>query len=570
MEPETKLRRLLALGEPVLDGPALAERLGDVFEVVSVADLKEALQAMRDAPFDAVLSQTGEFLPLERAMATHQAAVVLDTLGEGVCVIDSKGQVVWANRRLKQLDPEVRRRVEAVLREGFESLAVARFPEIGKTRRFSVMPEDGSYFEVICSPIYDPQGKLRQVAGVIVDATRQRRQQMTLNAIERAGYELVRLNAESAGTADLDRRLALLENRIITCSREVLNFENFAVLLVDERTNRLRWLCSEGLDPASRKREYFLSTQGSGICGYVAATGHSYICGDVRDDPHYLPGLVGARSSLTVPLRLHDRVIGVFNAESTTPHAFEEDDRQFAEVFAHYLALALHVLDLLVTTHHSASSSLGGTLQADLAEPMGRIIARASDLMEDYIGHDELRHALQAIIDQAHRARQVVCDLAERPAPDFLQSLPPHPSEPGPAEPAAAARPDLAGKTVLVVDDEDMIRKVLETALKTTGCGVELAADGQDARRRIRSRKYDLVLSDIRMPHASGYDVLEELHAHQPDTPAILMTGFGYAPPQGSESHPACRPEAVIYKPFNIATLMQHVRRALGLASESA
>ena len=53
--------------------------------------------------------------------------------------------------------------------------------------------------------------------------------------------------------------------------------------------------------------------------------------------PRFLPGLAGARSSLTVPLKLHDRVIGTFNIESQQVGAFTEDDRQFAEQWARYL-----------------------------------------------------------------------------------------------------------------------------------------------------------------------------------------------------------------------------------------
>jgi two-component system, sensor histidine kinase SagS len=559
MAPETELRRLLTLHGRLLDDPALGERLREFFDVHVADDLKAAVGAMRETHFDAVLAETADFLPLERAMATHQSAVVLDTLGEGVCVVDGQGQMIWANRRLRQLDPLLRQRIAEVLREGYESLAASRFPEVGQTRRFSVMPEDGSYFEIICSPIYDPEGTLRQVAGVVVDATRQRRQQQTLNAIERAGYELVRLNADAPGEADLERRLRLLEERIIDCSRQVLNFQNFAVLLVDESTNRLRWLCSEGLDPSARRREYFLSTEGSGICGYVAATGHSYICGDVRDDPHYLNGLLAARSSLTVPLRLHDRVIGVFNAESTDPHAFEEDDRQFAEVFAHYLALALHVLDLLVTSHHSARSDLGGSLQSRLASPMSDIIVQASELIEDYIGHDELRHRLQAIIDQAHHARQEVRDLLDRPQPTFLDSL----DRPETPEPADPTRLDLTGRRLLIVDDEDMIRKVLRQALKTTGCSVDLAADGAEALEKLQKQSYDMVITDLRMPGRTGYDVLADIRQRQPDTPVILITGFGLDPDHQLLQNPGRHRLRVLYKPFRVEALLATIRQIL-------
>ena len=78
--------------------------------------------------------------------------------------------------------------------------------------------------------------------------------------------------------------------------------------------------------------ELFAEQEGNGISGYVAATGRSYICPDVERDPRYVMGLDQAKSSLTVPLRLHDKVIGIFNVESRQRAAFNEDDRQFAEI----------------------------------------------------------------------------------------------------------------------------------------------------------------------------------------------------------------------------------------------
>jgi hypothetical protein len=45
---------------------------------------------------------------------------------------------------------------------------------------------------------------------------------------------------------------------------------------------------------------------------------------------------------------LHDRVIGIFNIESAQRAAFNEDDRQFAEIFGRYVAIALNILDLMV------------------------------------------------------------------------------------------------------------------------------------------------------------------------------------------------------------------------------
>jgi GAF domain-containing protein len=59
-------------------------------------------------------------------------------------------------------------------------------------------------------------------------------------------------------------------------------------------------------------------------------------------------GLDHAKSSLTVPLRLHDKVIGVFNIEARSERRSMKDDRQFAEIFGPLVAIALNILDLMV------------------------------------------------------------------------------------------------------------------------------------------------------------------------------------------------------------------------------
>ncbi|PWG74320.1 two-component system response regulator, partial [Enterococcus hirae] len=85
-----------------------------------------------------------------------------------------------------------------------------------------------------------------------------------------------------------------------------------------------------------------------GVTGFVAATGKSYLCENTREDPLYMSGAEGANSSLTVPLILHDEVIGTFNVESPEACAFNESDLQFLEIFGRDVARALGTLELLV------------------------------------------------------------------------------------------------------------------------------------------------------------------------------------------------------------------------------
>ena len=126
---------------------------------------------------------------------------------------------------------------------------------------------------------------------------------------------------------------------------------------------------SAGLPSDALNIELFAQGEGNGISGYVAATGRSYICPDVERDPRYVTGLDQAKSSLTVPLHLHDRLIGMFNIESRQRAAFNEDDRQFAEIFGRYVAIALNILNLMVVERVSTSHKVADDVCSEVGWP---------------------------------------------------------------------------------------------------------------------------------------------------------------------------------------------------------
>src|SRR6185437_16608934 len=197
-----------------------------------------------------------------------------------------------------------------------------------------------------------------------------------------------------------------LEDKIISYTKELMHFDHFAIRLLDRRTNKLEMAISAGFPNEALNVDLFAMAEGNGISGYVAASGRSYICPDVERDPRYVPGLDQARSSLTVPLTLHDRVIGIFNIESRQRAAFNEDDRQFAEIFGRYVAIALNILDLMVVERVSTSHKVTDDVCSAVAGPLNDIASDANALMDDYIGHDDLRQRLQQIIDNVGSVRK--------------------------------------------------------------------------------------------------------------------------------------------------------------------
>lgn len=80
---------------------------------------------------------------------------------------------------------------------------------------------------------------------------------------------------------------------------------------------------------------------------------------------------------------------------------------------------------------------------------------------------------------------------------------------------------------VLLVEDKTELRAMLRKALEKSGYTVEEAPDGSTARDKVRQRRYLVVLTDLKLPGASGLDVLREVKQFDSTIPVLLMTAFG-------------------------------------------
>src|SRR5262245_12360724 len=80
---------------------------------------------------------------------------------------------------------------------------------------------------------------------------------------------------------------------------------------------------------------------------------------------------------------------------------------------------------------------------------------------------------------------------------------------------------------ILIVEDRDSLRRMLERALAAEGYEAESAAGGAEGIRLLSERPYDLVLTDLKLPDLSGLEVLAASRSAQPRTPVVVMTGYG-------------------------------------------
>jgi len=82
-------------------------------------------------------------------------------------------------------------------------------------------------------------------------------------------------------------------------------------------------------------------------------------------------------------------------------------------------------------------------------------------------------------------------------------------------------------QSILVIDDEQAIRKALKEILSFEGFSIDEAADGIEGLKKIREGNYDCILCDIKMPKMDGLEVLAGAREAKPDTPFILISGHG-------------------------------------------
>jgi len=125
---------------------------------------------------------------------------------------------------------------------------------------------------------------------------------------------------------------------------------------------------------------------------------------------------------------------------------------------------------------------------------------------------------------------------------------------------------------ILVADDEKMISRLISRGLSTRDCEVVTASNGVQAVELAKAVRPDLIILDVQMPFANGWEVLKELRRHSRTRalPVIMLTGCGgLADEVGGLEMGA---DDYITKPFNVQELLARIeavsRRAVGKCSE--
>jgi len=544
----------------------LVEQIKDLQEVITVRTLEDGLQKFRQGDLKGVvLLGSGP----QTAGWMLEAGGILEQLPDGVVLLSTDLQILWNNTRFQTMT----RRDPSLVGQNFYQAFGS--PEIlgpdfcpfhtalgtGECSRSTLHVGEKSYFTVDVKPVFRTTadtGNIAYLVLIVRDVSQEVLQRQKLNAIYQAGLELGDLTPDEILEMPFSDRIELLKSKILHYTQDLLEFETVEIRLVDKRTKKLEPLLAVGMQPDAEGRALYAEPQDNGVTGFVAATGKSYLCEDTENDPLYVPGAKGARSSLTVPLILHDDVLGTFNVESRRPGAFDDNDLQFLELFSREVAVALNTLELLAAEKMTTATESTERILRGVANPVDEILNDTAWLLERYIGHDpDVCDRLQHVLQRTREIKQMIHKVGESLAPPSTHT------------PIAVRplRPKLQHKRILVVDSDASVRQAAHELLERVGCDVETAHNGEEAFLMVRRFSYNAVIADIRLPDMTGYDCYRQLRDINDDLPVILMTGFGYDPSHSIVKARQMGLKAVLYKPFRLDQLITEVEKAVSASS---
>ena len=119
---------------------------------------------------------------------------------------------------------------------------------------------------------------------------------------------------------------------------------------------------------------------------------------------------------------------------------------------------------------------------------------------------------------------------------------------------------------ILIVDDDENIRKTMTAILEDEGYIVDSAASGKEALEKTGSATYNLALLDIRLPDMEGVELLKLMKDNVPRTRKIMVTG--YPSVQNAISAVNKRADAYLIKPVDVEKLLETVKEQLKLQEE--
>ena len=118
-------------------------------------------------------------------------------------------------------------------------------------------------------------------------------------------------------------------------------------------------------------------------------------------------------------------------------------------------------------------------------------------------------------------------------------------------------------KSVLIVDDEQIVLDVLQRILNRLGYETRISDSGEDAMGRFASESFDLVLMDVLMPEKNGIEVARRMREVKPDQKIIMVTGLGAEAVMAQNKEANVDYNSVLSKPFSFDKVRHILQAAL-------
>ncbi|MDZ4820608.1 MAG: two-component system response regulator, partial [Planctomycetota bacterium] len=293
------------------------------YETEEVSSPLKALARLARESFSGVYVTSAHLTEAFRIGKLLQNERILEGMPDGVVLLDSDNMIIWGNGRLNEWCGR-----ENIV--GINFYTALNSPEIlgpdfcpfhtaistGTASGSTLRAGDNRYFHVHAAPVMEGNAPPKHLIVTVRDVSQEMLQQQKLAAIHQAGMELADMKPDELAHMTVEERIEYLKSNILQYTKDLLQFDVVEIRLLDRKSGVLEPLLAVGMSCEAAQRPLMAAIQHNGVTGFVAVTGKSYLCENTEKDPLYLEGCEGAKSSLTVPLILHDEVIGTFNVES--------------------------------------------------------------------------------------------------------------------------------------------------------------------------------------------------------------------------------------------------------------
>jgi len=383
--------------------------------------------------------------------------------------------------------------------------------------------------------------------------------------------------------------------RVLRYADRLLHSVASTLMLLDENTGELVFTIPTG-PKADKLREIRVSAE-KGIAGWVAKRGKPVWVSDVREDPRFYPDVdmifgFETESILCVPVRGKTKLIGVLeviNKKDGTP--FTKADSLLLSIFAHYTAVAIEnariygdlqgnlekEIELKKTFAGNEKSEALGNKASGLGHEFNNLLMNVQGnislmLLETEKGHPnyERLKSMEQSVQKGAGVTKKLLDLARRGGNgailNDLTSRLEKSSEGSAVQPVEAPEKvvsrgiSLGKKTILIVDDEEMILNVGKKMLEKMSHNVFAASSGKEAIKVFEAEKHriDLVVLDMIMPEMGGKETFERIREIDPDVKILISSGYSLG--ENTAEILERGGSGFIQKPFTMMELAQKIR----------